>query len=154
MGEREARSAALDRAEIVAVLHRYCVAVDDSDEASLRSCFAPGASASFEGHLVEGGPDAIAHFLLRALVANPTIDIHAPRFRRHYATTADVRVEGDVADATSYIVVRLVDDGPEGPKLFTRGLRYRDRFVRTAAGWQIESRVHRLDWMTTELLES
>jgi len=153
VGNGSARPAqpALDRVEIVAVLHRYCVAVDDRDEGTLRSCFAPQASASFNGHLVEGGPGAIAQFLLDSL-ANPTIDVHDVRGTRHHATTADVWVDGDTARSTSYAVVRLVDDRPSGARLVARGVSYRDRFVRTADGWRIEHREHRLDWMTTEPL--
>jgi hypothetical protein len=153
LGNGSARPAgpALDRVEIVAVLHRYCVAVDERDEGVLRSCFAPEASASFNGHLVEGGPEAIAHFLLDSL-ANPTIDVHHVRSTQHHATTADVRVDGDTARSTSYAVVRLVDDRPMGARLVARGVSYRDRFVRTADGWRIEHREHRLDWMTTEAL--
>jgi hypothetical protein len=65
---------------------------------------------------------------------------------QHTVTNHQVIVDGDHANALSYVVVRLIRKMSEGENFFQMGGWYDDRLVRTRAGWRIKTRVFRGNW--------
>ena len=126
-----------DRLAIQDVIIRYAHAVDGDDDELLASCFSDDASASFAGIPAGPGGAAIAEFL--ASVGGSPRAASTHRF-----TNVAVSLDGDAADVDSSAVVYSVRGEPTQLRL--RGIRYRDRFVRTVAGWRIARRVHSVAW--------
>jgi hypothetical protein len=134
----EARIQAIeDRLAIQDVIIRYAMGVDDQDDDVVASCFTDDAEASFAGLPAGPGGPAIAAFLASAMGTPRAASTH--RF-----TNVAVTLDGDEADVRSSAVVYGVRGEPAQLRL--RGIRYRDRFVRTAAGWRIARRVHSVSW--------
>ena len=129
----------MSRDAIANVIARYGRALDDRDFGAAGACFTEDAQATFSGVVLAPGRAAIvAHVSgLASLAASthlfglPVIEI-APDGR-----TADV-------ETTAVAFLAAADGGP----VRTRGLRYRDRFVRVGDDWLIKKRTHRVDWMT------
>ena len=134
----EARVRAIeDRLAIEDVIIRYATAVDTKDDELLAACFTDDATASFAGVPAGPGGAAIVAFLasLRGvLVIGST----------HRFSNIVVNLDGDEADVQSSAVVYGVRGEPLQLRL--RGIRYQDRFVRTAMGWRIARRVHSPAW--------
>ena len=126
-----------DRSAIQDVIIRYAVAVDTQDDDLLASCFTDDATASFAGVPAGPGGAAIVAFLvsLRGVVVIGST---------HRFTNVLITLDGDEADVRSSAVVYGVRGEPLQLRL--RGITYRDRFVRTAAGWRIGRRVHSPSW--------
>jgi ketosteroid isomerase-like protein len=126
-----------DRLAIEDVIVRYAHSVDGHDDELLASCFSDDATASFAGVPAGPGGVAIAAFLASIMGTSRTASTH--RF-----TNVAVTLQGDEADVHSSAVVYSVRGEPEQLRL--RGITYRDRFVRTPAGWRIGRRVHSVAW--------
>ena len=126
-----------DRLEIEDVIVRYAIAVDTQDDEMLAACFTDDAEASFAGVPAGPGGTAIAAFLA-SLRGAPIIG------STHRFTNIVVTLDGDEADVQSSAVVYGVRGEPLQLRL--RGISYRDRFVRTPAGWRIGRRVHSAAW--------
>ncbi|MCU1395006.1 MAG: hypothetical protein JWM34_3434 [Ilumatobacteraceae bacterium] len=139
-----------DRDEITEVLARYARALDARDFAAVGRCFTADAQATFSGVVLPPGRDAIvAHVSGLADLAASTHLLGLP--------VIELDADGVFADVETAAVAHLVTDAEHGP-VRTRGLRYRDRFVRiseheaAAAGvrWQIRERVHSVHWMVEQ----
>ena len=126
-----------DRLEIEDVIVRYAIAVDTQDDEMLAGCFTDDAQASFAGVPAGPGGPAIAAFLA-SLRGVPVIG------STHRFTNIVVDLDGDEADVQSSGAVYGVRGEPL--QLHIRGITYRDRFVRTPAGWRIARRVHSAAW--------
>jgi hypothetical protein len=126
-----------DRLEIEDVIVRYAIAVDTQDDEMLAACFTDDAEASFAGVPAGPGGAAIAAFLA-SLRGVPVIG------STHRFANIVVTLDGDEADVQSSAVVYGVRGEPLQLRL--RGISYRDRFVRTPAGWRIGRRVHSAAW--------
>jgi hypothetical protein len=126
-----------DRLAINDVVLRYAMGVDDQDDEMVASCFTDDAEASFAGMPAGPGGPAIAAFLASTMGTPRVASTH--RF-----TNVVVTLDGDEADVRSSAVVYAVRGEPLQLRL--RGLRYRDRFVRTGDGWRIARRVHSVSW--------
>ncbi|MCU1388832.1 MAG: nuclear transport factor 2 family protein [Ilumatobacteraceae bacterium] len=133
-----------DRDAITDVLARYGRALDDRDFGAVGRCFTADARATFSGVEIAPGRDAIVAHLrgLSALAAST-----------HLFGLPVIELAGDGMSARveTAAVAHLVTTAP-GSTVRTRGLRYRDVFVRTGAGgpWQIHQRIHRVDWMAEQ----
>ena len=126
-----------DRLEIQDVIVRYAHGIDGQDDELVASCFTDDAEASFAGVPAGPGGPAIAAFLASTM--------GTPRVQStHRFTNVAVTLDGDEAEVHSSAVVYAVRGDPVQLRL--RGIRYRDRFVRTAAGWRIGRRVHSVSW--------
>jgi ketosteroid isomerase-like protein len=139
-----------DRAEITDVLARYARALDDRDFEAVGRCFTADAQATFSGVVLPPGRDAIvAHVRGLTNLAASTHLLGLP--------VIELTSGGLFATVETTAVAHLVVDAERGP-VRTRGLRYRDIFVRvtdheraTSVGsWQIRERVHRVDWMVEQ----
>ena len=127
------------RDAITDVIARYGRALDDRDFEAAGACFTEDAQATFSGVVLAPGRAAIvAHVSgLASLAASthlfglPVIELAADGRTAHVETTA-------------VAFLAAADDG----SVRTRGLRYRDQFVRVGQEWLIRERVHRVDWMT------
>jgi hypothetical protein len=137
-GDLEARVRAIeDRLAIQDVIIRYAHGVDGHDDELVASCFTDDAEASFAGVPAGPGGPAIASFLASTM-GNPRVA------STHRFTNVAVTLDGDEADVRSSAVVYAVRGEPLQLRL--RGITYRDRFVRTPAGWRIGHRVHAVSW--------
>jgi SnoaL-like domain len=139
-----------DRAEITEVLAHYARGLDDRDFESVGRCFTADAQATFSGVVLAPGRNAIvAHVSALSSLAASTHLLGLP--------VIDLSTDGLGAIVETTAVAYLVADADIGP-VRTRGLRYRDVFVRlsereaalSGARWQIRERVHRVDWMVEQ----
>ena len=127
------------RAEIADVIARYGRALDDRDFEAAGACFTEDAQATFSGVVLSPGRAAIvAHVSGLAALAASTHLFGLP--------VIEFAAGGQTARVETSAVAFLA--GADGGTVRTRGLRYRDAFVRIGDDWLIRERVHRVDWMT------
>ena len=124
-----------DRLAIQDLLVDYSHAIDFQRWDELDDVFTPDA---FIDYTVFGGPKGsypeIKDFLRTTM----------PMFSSYYhmVSTSKVVVDGDTATGVTICHNPMVLPLPDGGEhIFVCGLWYRDRFVRTAAGWRISERV-------------
>jgi ketosteroid isomerase-like protein len=124
-----------DLSLIQQVLVRYANAIDELDFDALSTVFTPDVRASYSGGPWLQGIDAIVEHIsgLRTFAAT-----------FHFMGNMQIDVDGDRATAMTRSMTHLI--APDGV-LHARALRYRDRLVRTDAGWRIAERVHTAQWM-------
>jgi len=105
----------------------YAQALDACRFADVAACFAPDGEWTTD-YGAARGPAEIEAFI-RGIVP---VKGEGPQ-RKHYITNIIVAVDGDTASAVSdYLVVREA-----GPGLIpVMGGTYRDKFVKTPAGWR------------------
>lgn len=67
---------------------------------------------------------------------------------QHLVGTTKLSIDGDQASGRTICFNPMVIDGgaERGPRVFFCGIWYRDRFVRTPAGWRIAERVEELSY--------
>jgi uncharacterized protein (TIGR02246 family) len=129
----------MSRRAITDVIARYGLALDDRDFEAAGACFTEDAQATFSGVVLAAGRAAIvAHVSGLASLAASTHLFGLP--------VIEVAPDGDSAhvETTAVAFLAAADGGP----VRTRGLRYKDEFVRLGDVWLIRERVHRVDWMT------
>lgn len=133
---------ALDRLDVLDVLHLYCLAYDEGELALMSSLFLEDAwfrfeppPAGFEA-LLEGR-DRIHQAMLERKQAT------AASQRRHLISNVRFdRLAGDEAEVRSYLTLASTSRGQLS--ILATGL-YHDRLRRTAEGWRFASRHLRLD---------
>lgn len=121
-----------DRLAITDVVNRYAEAIDRRDWDLLRTCFAPDGRIRGPRHELVG-PDAI--------VADMQATTGATATTQHFIGNVRVEVDGDRAQARSYLIATSSHPG-------TRALRrmhatYEDELIRTDEGWRIALRTVR-----------
>jgi hypothetical protein len=133
----------VDRTAIVELLTQYWMHVDRRDWEPVKAIFVPGTLVDYSDLMPIG--DAVAAEAVVDRIAE-AIQIYAVTV--HNMGNCEVVIDGDTATAESVIVAHHVYADPErqGGKLPVAGLRYRDRLVRTAAGWRVEHRRATTDW--------
>jgi hypothetical protein len=133
----------VDRTAIVELLTQYWMHVDRRDWKPVKAIFVPGTLVDYSDLMPIG--DAVAAEVVVDRIAE-AIQIYAVTV--HNMGNCEVVIDGDAATAESVIVAHHVYADPErqGGKLPVAGLRYRDRLVRTAAGWRVEHRRATTDW--------
>ena len=132
-----------DRIEIQDLLARYTHAIDTRDWNALDRIFTPDARidySAFGG--AAGGLDEIKTFLAESM----------PMFEsfQHLVGSSVVDIDGDTATARTICHNPMVLKGGQDPHLLVCGLWYRDRLVRTGAGWRIAERVEERSYMKEE----
>ncbi len=150
-GGRRVRSAAVtdrhpaepdpvrDRAEIVALTHDYCWALDGRDwDALRRDVFLPDAVAWLTNECV--GIDAI--------VARVTAALERLDSSQHLVGSHQIRLDANTATGRCHLQAQHVRRAAEGGSLFMVGGSYHDRYVRTPQGWRIAER--RLEMLWTD----
>ena len=132
-----------DRIEIQDLLARYTQAIDRRDWDGLDQIFTPDAHIDYSAMGGEaGGLAQIKEFLARVM----------PMFEstQHLLGSSVVDIDGDAASARTICHNPMVLRGGEDPHLILCGLWYRDKLVRTPAGWRISERVEERSYIKEE----
>jgi len=128
----------LDERDIVAVVNRYCRALDTKNWTALRDVFLDDATARLGQPPILTGIDAITGRIRTALGGLDE--------SQHLVGNHEVNVAGDTATHRCYLQaqhVREVAGG--GPNYIVAG-RYEDQFERVDAGWRIRHRTLTVMW--------
>lgn len=128
----------LDERAIVAVVTRYCRALDTKDWAALDTVFLPDADADLASTAELIGRDAIVQRIRTAL---SHLDDS-----QHLVGNHEVTVAGDTATHRCYLQAQHVRHAAVGGPNYLVGGRYEDRLVRTADGWRIAYRTLVVMW--------
>lgn len=124
-----------DVTAIQQVLIRYAHCVDDRNFDGLTEVFTPDARASYSGGPWLDGIPAIVESI------SPLRNFPASL---HLLGNMAIDVDGDRATGDTRCLTQLVY---ADSTVHVRTLRYRDRLVRTPAGWRIAERVHTAQFM-------
>ena len=112
-----------DRQAILAVLHRYCRAMDRMDHQLGSSVWHPGGTADY-GVIFEGTGQGFVDWVM---VVHAGLDRHS-----HQIANVLLEVNGDVAASEAYVTANLrakPDDNGDVVEITSRG-RYLDRWSR------------------------
>ena len=132
-----------DRIEIQDLLARYTHAIDQRDWDALDRVFTPDAYIDYSAMGgAAGGLMEIKEFLAGAM---PMFEIF-----QHLVGSSVVDLDGDTATARTICHNPMVLRGGDDPHLLVCGLWYRDKLVRTPAGWRISERVEERAYMKEE----
>jgi hypothetical protein len=136
MSERSERSLDVlhDRVAITDVILRYAQGLDEREWDMVASCFTADARATYGDTVLAPGVDNIIRHV-RGL-ENLSASTHLMG-----GTRIDLR--GDEADTFTPATVFLAT----ADTVRSRGLRYRDQFVRQGGDWRIRVRIHTVHWM-------
>ena len=127
-----AQNELLDRADISAVLHRYCQAIDTKDWRLLESCFTEDLVAdftSFAGREAVEGRDKWLQ-AIKGTIAG--LDATQHMTGNHIHT-----VDGDAAQLSAYIQAVHMLANDKGDSEYTVGGWYDIDLRRTGDGWRI-----------------
>ena len=133
----------MDKAAIREALENYYHAIDAHHVNDLTHIFTPDAKIDFSGGLVKyvggrGMAKGIQDILKGGGISSSN----------HFSTSTRVSVSGDTAKSDSVSAVFLMSERAGGGTgtVIVRGLRYRDEWIRTPAGWRIRYRLHTRGW--------
>src|SRR5262249_49301790 len=108
-----------DRVEIVELVARCLIAVDDKDWDAVAACYTEDARIDFGGRIGPvDGSGKVAEVLRRTL---ETVDV-----TQHLVTNSVVRLDGDHATHVAYVHAQH----QRGDDFYTVGCRYEDRLIR------------------------
>ena len=130
-------------AEIRDVMDLYIHAIDSRAFAGLRHVFTEDVRYDFSGGAIRfRGWKDVADSLSRTLKGG------AISSSNHFNTSVRISVKGDTATSDSHAMVALMSKrgGNGHGAVVTRGLRYKDQWVKTAKGWRIAYRLHLRSW--------
>ena len=129
-----------DRLEIQDLFARYCFAIDDRDWDALETIFTPDATIDYtETGGTKGSLAEIKAWLPIALKRFPAF--------QHMVATTKLMLDGDSANSRTILFNPMVLPDKDGTaQTFFIGLWYRDRLVRTEAGWRIAERHEEMSW--------
>ena len=131
MGEYE------DRADIVAITHDYCWALDRNEWHELDDVFLPDATAQLGSHVCEDREQ------IKQTCSNALTKLDDSQ---HIVATHQIRIDGDNATSRCYLHAQHIrHDAEGGPNYIVAG-RYEDDFVRTRDGWRIKNRMLTVMW--------
>jgi len=123
-----------DRLEIQDLFARYSFAIDERDWDALDHVFTPDARIDYS----ETGGASGSFADIKAWL--PLALDRFPKFQ-HMVATTKLDLAGDSATSRTILFNPMVHRDPAGvDQVFFIGLWYRDRLVRTAAGWRIAER--------------
>lgn len=130
-----------DRSAIENTLASWALGYDQREPARMERCFTPEADLIMD----IGGAEQMGPYVGRPEVMKHFTDHHEIQTdqRRHVTTNIVIEDETDnSASVVSYLTLLVTDES--GTRLQAAGV-YRDQFVRTDMGWQIEHRRIELD---------
>ena len=138
----------LDEAAIRDVLELYFHCVDSRTLAGLRGVFTDDARYDFSGGLLR-----YIGWKETAKGLEGTLRGGAISSSNHFTSSTRIRVRGDTATSDTHAVVFLMSERGDGAPgtVISRGLRYKDEWVRTSQGWRMHYRLHNRTW-TAETL--
>jgi len=126
-----------DRADIVAVTHDYCWALDRNEWHELDDIFLVDATAQLGSHTC-ADRKAIKQVCSSSL--GPLDD------SQHIVATHQIRLQGDTATSRCYLHAQHIREVQDGSSLYVVAGRYEDELVRTARGWRIKHRTLAVMW--------
>ena len=129
-----------DRIEIQDLLARYTHAIDQRDWDALDRVFTPEARIDYSA--MGGAVGSLAEIKEFLAGAMPMFEIF-----QHLVGSSVVDIDGDTATARTICHNPMVLRGGDDPHLLVCGLWYRDKLVRTPAGWRIAERVEERAYM-------
>lgn len=121
----------LDRQAIVDLTIAYCYALDQRDFDALGSVFTPDAKADYVSIFCNGLDE------ITEKVRSSVTPLDATT---HMVSNHVVRLAGDAATCTCYLLSQHLKAGTPGGDLYTIAGRYDDELVRTPDGWRIAVR--------------
>lgn len=123
-----------DRLEIQDLFARYSFAIDERDWDALDAIFTPDARIDYsETGGAIGSFAEIKAWLPKALERFPMF--------QHMVATTKLDIDGDTARSRTILFNPMTYRSESGEdQVFFIGLWYRDRLVRTPAGWRISER--------------
>jgi hypothetical protein len=130
-----------DRLEIDDLLTRYATTLDAKDWAGWADCFTPDAHIDYTAAGgITGTLAEVQAWLAPVMAGFP--------MTQHLVTNTVVSIDGDRATCRSALLNPMgVPDGDD-MMLWIEGGYYRDRLVRTAAGWRIAERIEQPTFST------
>ncbi len=130
-----------DRLEIQDRIARYSFAIDERDWDALDEIFTPDARIDYsETGGAAGSLAEIKRWLPLALERFPDF--------QHLAATTKLDLEEHRATSRTILFNPMVHEAEDGSRsVFFIGLWYRDRWVRTEAGWRISERYEEMSWV-------
>jgi 3-phenylpropionate/cinnamic acid dioxygenase small subunit len=126
-----------DRLEIQDLLVRYATALDGRDWPLLGEVFIPEAVAVYDGGRHDG---------IEAIVAICRRSLEPLTSSQHLLGNFAVRLNGDRATSSCYLHAQHFLVGERGLNTYVMAGTYRDRLIRTQAGWRIEHRELEITW--------
>ena len=131
----------LDRADVSAVLHRYCQAIDTKDWALLESCFTEDLEADFRSfagrEVVKGRETWVA--AIRSTIAGLDATQHLTGNHAHV-------IDGDRAKLRADIQAVHTFQNDRGDPEYTIGGWYDIDLTRTPDGWRIHRYALTVRW--------
>lgn len=133
----------LAKQDITDLMFSYGYALDGRDWDRLRSCFTPDVVGHYGGDPIHGY-DGIEE-LCRTTLDPLSVSQH---LIGNVVVTLDAD-DPDSATSTCYLPAQHVLPGTDGGDQFIFAGSYRDRVVRTAAGWRISERTLEALWTSS-----
>lgn len=127
----------LDKQEIGELLFAFTGALDDKDWTAYGETFVPDGTFTIMGQTRHGR---------EAITAGPARDLERYARLQHFSANHRIRVDGDEAQATHYLIGVHVPDGAQPAQHADIGGRYDCRCVRTPEGWRFADVVLTVLW--------
>jgi hypothetical protein len=131
------------RAEIERVMLNFGRALDTGDWKLYRSCFADRFKVNFER--LTGQPEVYVDADLWTRFAEVIL---SPVRRHHQYSNFSVRIDGDDADATIYMVARHWKPVESGDPEYIQNGWYENSFTRIDGEWKITRLLHTYQWIS------
>lgn len=129
-----------DHIAIERLMYRYARCADHKDYAGFGEVFTAGAVFDYSGREVT--PLGAIRDMMRALEQFHTT--------QHRVQNVLFDVDGDAAEGETYCVASHLFEEGGATRKTDMGIIYRDRLLRTGAGWRIVHRQFDLLWSRTE----
>jgi len=130
-----------DRIEIDDLLTRYATALDAKDWELFATCFTPDAFIDYTGAGgIKGALPEVRDWLAQVMAGFP--------MTQHLVTNRAVHITGDTATSRSCLFNPMGLRDGDGLAVFLEGGYYRDKLVRTPAGWRIAERIEEPTYST------
>jgi hypothetical protein len=127
-----------DIRDVIGVINLYALTVDTQQWQLFDRVFTPDLDANCPPN---------GHWTDLKSFTKQWIDFHDPLLcSTHTFTNHNVVVNGDRANALSYVIVRLVKQMPSGESYYESAGWYDDTLVRTPNGWRIRARLYGGNW--------
>jgi len=123
-----------DRIEIDDLLTRYATGLDAKDWDLWSACFTTDAFIDYTAAGgIKGTLPAVRQWLAQVMAGFPVT--------QHLVTNKAVDIDGDTATCRSCLFNPMGVSDDDSVMFFFEGGYYRDKLVRTAAGWRIAERI-------------
>lgn len=124
----------VDRIEIDDLLTRYATGLDSKDWDLWASCFTSDAFIDYTAAGgIKGTLSEVRQWLAQVMAGFPVT--------QHLVTNKAVHVDGDTATCRSCLFNPMGVSDNDSVMFFFEGGYYRDKLVRTEAGWRIAERI-------------